>query len=86
MKASKKFCYKLLFLGTSDSTVKEGVAAVNRCLSCEVPGNTLLALKLLGDNIPSLLDFAAPLYHEEMAAIRQDAQASVHFAASSVCT
>ena len=53
------------------------MAAVNRGLSCESPGDTLQALKLLGDNIPSLLDFAAPLYHEEMAAIRQDAQAGV---------
>ncbi|KAK8406021.1 hypothetical protein O3P69_007029 [Scylla paramamosain] len=61
----------------AERELKEGVAAVNRCLSCEVPGNTLLALKSLGDNIPSLLDFAAPLYHEEMAAIRQDAQADL---------
>ncbi|KAG0713538.1 Ras GTPase-activating-like protein IQGAP1 [Chionoecetes opilio] len=62
----------------AQKALQEGVAAVNRALSCESPGETLRSLKLLGDNIPSLLDFAAPLYHEEMAAIRLDEQADLN--------
>nr|XP_053647814.1 ras GTPase-activating-like protein IQGAP1 [Cherax quadricarinatus] len=51
-----------------------GVAAVNQGLARGSPGDTLRALRSLGSDLPTLLDFAAPLYHEEMAAIRLDAQ------------
>lgn len=60
--------YDLLLL-----SVMEGITAVNRSLSQGSPGDTLQALRSLGDSISSVLDFAAPLYHEEMGAIREDA-------------
>ncbi|KAK3863384.1 hypothetical protein Pcinc_030834 [Petrolisthes cinctipes] len=50
------------------------LSAVNKSLESGSPSETLSALKALGSNIPSVLEFAAPLYHEEMAAIREDAQ------------
>lgn len=49
---------------------------MNRSLEEGAPQETLKYLKSLGPSIPTLLDFAAPLYHEEMAAIRADAQVS----------
>lgn len=48
--------------------------AVNKSLESGSPSDTLEALKALGSHIPTVLDFAAPLYHEEMAAIREDAE------------
>lgn len=47
---------------------------MNRSLEEGTPQETLKYLKSLGPSIPTLLDFGAPLYHEEMAAIRADAQ------------
>ncbi|XP_050690760.1 ras GTPase-activating-like protein IQGAP1 isoform X2 [Eriocheir sinensis] len=61
----------------TEQKVREGIAAVNRGLSQGSPGDTLQALRSLGGNISSLLDFAAPLYHEEMGAIREDAGADL---------
>ncbi|XP_042230712.1 ras GTPase-activating-like protein IQGAP3 [Homarus americanus] len=52
----------------------KGITAVNQNLACGSPSDTLKALLELGPNLPPILDFAAPLYHEEMAAIRLDAQ------------
>lgn len=52
----------------------QSLAVVNRSLEEGTPQETLKYLKSLGPSIPTLLDFAAPLYHEEMAAIRADAE------------
>lgn len=56
----------------------QGLAEVNRSLEEGTPQETLKYLKSLGPSIPTLLDFGAPLYHEEMAAIRADAQADLN--------
>ncbi|KAK7084348.1 IQ motif-containing GTPase-activating protein 3, partial [Halocaridina rubra] len=54
--------------------LKTSLANLNVSLEAGSPANTLAALKALGSGLPNVLDFAAVLYHEEMAAIRYDAE------------
>ncbi|KAK7073799.1 IQ motif-containing GTPase-activating protein 3, partial [Halocaridina rubra] len=54
--------------------LKTSLANLNASLEAGSPANTLAALKALGSGLPNVLDFAAVLYHEEMAAIRYDAE------------
>ncbi|XP_045597721.1 ras GTPase-activating-like protein IQGAP1 [Procambarus clarkii] len=54
--------------------LRKGVATINQSLKQGSPVHTLKALQSIASDLPPLLDFAAQLYHEEMAAIRLDAQ------------
>ena len=54
--------------------MREAVANVNICLSKDSPINTFKALQKIKIHLSPLLEFAAPLYHNEMASIRLDAK------------
>ncbi|XP_071537174.1 ras GTPase-activating-like protein IQGAP1 isoform X2 [Panulirus ornatus] len=56
----------------------DGISAVNQSLDHGFPSDTLMALQSLQSHLPPLIAFASPLYHEEMAAIRFDAQTDLN--------
>ena len=60
-------------------TVENGLSELNKSLENGTPVDTLAALKDLQSYLPPIMDFAAPLYHEEMAADRSYAQVRKYY-------
>ncbi|XP_066938179.1 ras GTPase-activating-like protein IQGAP1 isoform X2 [Macrobrachium rosenbergii] len=62
---------------SAQKQLKRCLENLNKSLECGCPSETLAALRELGSRLPPIMDFAAPLYHEEMAANRSYANCNL---------